>query len=84
MIKMLQIKYGPEATSMHRNHTHAGIETSTTTKQSNCSLSKQLIHLLLNNGMISHSCLDIELPEVIEQGKMVPKLNMVTPNHIQH
>ena len=30
MIKMLQVKYGLEATSMHRNHEHTRIETCTT------------------------------------------------------
>ena len=84
IIKMLQVKYWPEATSMLRNHKHTRVETSTYRRWFNCSLSKQVIHLLLNNGMMSHSCLDIELPEVTEQGRMVPKLKMVTPNHIKH
>ena len=84
MIKILQVKYGPEPTSTLRNHKNARIETSTTRRQFNCSLSKQLIHLLLNSGMMSYSCLDIELSEVKEQGRMGPKLKMVTPNHIKH
>ena len=47
-------------------------------------LSKKLINLLLNNRMMSCSHLDIKLPEVMEQGRMRPKLKMVTPNHIKH
>ena len=70
MIKTLQVNYGPEATSMLRNHKHARIETSTTRRWFNHSLSKQLIHLLLNNGMMSGSHLDIKLSEVMEQGRM--------------
>ena len=83
-IKMLQVKYGPEATSMLRNNKHTGIETSPIRRWFNHSLSKQLIHLLLNNGMMSCSHLHIELPEVTEQGRMGPKLKMVTLNHIKH
>ena len=83
MIKTLQVKYGPEATSTLRNHKHAGIETSTTIRWFNHSLSEQLINLLLNNGMMSGSHLDIKLQEVMEQGRMGPKLKMVTPNHIK-
>ena len=48
-------------------HTH--IETSTTRKWFKCSLRKQLIHLHLNNWMMSCSCLQIKLPEVTEQGR---------------
>ena len=81
---MLQVKYGLEASSMLRNHKHARIETSTTRRWFNCSLSKQPIHLLLNNGMMSCSCLDIELWEVMEQGRTGTKLKMVTLNHIKH
>ena len=83
-IKMLEVKYEAEATIILRNHKHARIESSTTRRRFNCSLSKQLICLLLNNGMMSCSCLDIELSEVMEQGRMGPKLKMVTPNHIKH
>ena len=54
---------------MFRNHKHTRIETSTTNRWFNHSLSKQLIHLLLNNGMMSFSCLNIKLPEVAEQGE---------------
>ena len=64
MIKMIQVKYGPEATSTNRNHKHTRIESSTTRRWFNCSLSQQLIHLLLNNGMMSGSHLDIKMPEV--------------------
>ena len=78
MIKMLEVKYGPEATSMLRNHKQASIQTSTTRRWFNCSLSKQLIHLLLNSGMMSCSHLDIELSEGTEQGRTGPKLKMVT------
>ena len=84
MIKMLQVNYGLEAISMLRNHKHARIETSTTRRWFNHSLSKQLIHLLLNNGMISCSCLDIKLLEVMEQGRMGPTLKMVTHKHVKH
>ena len=66
------------------NHKHARIQTSTTRRWFNCSLSKQLIHLLLNNGMMSCSHFDIELSKVKEQGKMGPKLKVVTPTHIKH
>ena len=34
--------------------------------------------------MMSCHHLDIKAPEVTEQGKMGPKLKMVTPNHIKH
>ena len=66
---------------MLRNHRHARMETSTTRRWFNCSFSEQL---LLNNGMMSSGCLDIKLPEVMEQGRMGPKLKMVTLNHIKH
>ena len=69
MIKILQVKYGSEVTGMLRNHKHARIETSTTRRLLNHSLSKQLIHLLLNNGMMSHICLDIELLEITNKGE---------------
>ena len=84
MIKMLQVKYGSEAPSTVWNHKHTRIETSTIIRGFNCSLSKNLINLLLNNGMMSCSHLDIKLPEVTEQGRMRPMLKMVTPNHIKH
>ena len=42
--------------------THTRIETSTTRRGFNYSLSMKLINLLLNNGMMSCSCLDIKLP----------------------
>ena len=69
MFKPLKVKYELEATSTLRNHNHDGIETSTIRRWFNCSLKKQLIHLLLNNGMMSCSCLDNELSEVTEQGR---------------
>ena len=84
MIKMLQVKHEPEATSTLRSHKHARIENSTTRRWFNCSLSKQLIHLLLNNRMMSNSLLDIKLPEVMEQGRTGLKLKELTPNHIKH
>ena len=83
-IKMLQVKCGLEDTSTPRNHYHTGIETSTTRRWFNCSLNKQLIHLLLNNGMMSGSHLDIKLPEVRKQGRTGLKLKMLIPNHIKH
>ena len=82
-IKILQVKNVSEAPSMLRNHKHATIETSTIQRGLNHSLSKKLINLLLNNGMMSCSHLDIKLPEVMEQGRLGPKLKMVTPNHIK-
>ena len=42
------------------------------------------IHLLLNNGMMSCSCFHIELMEGVVQGRVWPKLKMVTLNHIKH
>ena len=69
MIKKLQVKYELEATSMLGNHKHARIETRTTRRWFNFSLSKQLIHLLLKNGMVSGSFLYIKLLEVAEQGR---------------
>ena len=84
MIKMLQVKYGSKAPSTLRNHKHARIETSTTRRGFIHSLSKKLINFLLNNGMMSCSCLDIKLLEVTEQGRTRPKLKIVTPNHIKH
>ena len=84
MITLLKIKYWLEATSMLTNQKHAGIKTSTTRGWFNCSVKKQLIHLLLNNWMMSCSCLHTELLEVMEQGRMGPMLKMVTLNHIKH
>ena len=54
-IGLLKVKYVPEATSMLRNNKHTGIGVRTTRRWFYCSLSKQLIHLLLNNGMMSCS-----------------------------
>ena len=84
MIKKLQDKYGSEAPSMFRHHKHARVETSTTRRGFSCSLSKKLINLPLNNRTMNCQHLDIKLPEVMEQGRMGPKLKMVTPNHIKH
>ena len=70
MIKLLKVKYGLEATSMLRNNKHTGIETSSTKRWFIGSLRKQLIHLLLNNGMMSCSHLYIELSEVMDQGRV--------------
>ena len=84
MIKMPQVKYGLETPSMLRHHKHTRIETSTTRRGFNCSLSKKLINLPLNNRMISCWCLDIKSLEVTKQGRMGPKLKMVTLNHIKH
>ena len=84
MIKLLKVKYGPEATSMLRNNKHTGIETNTMRRWFYHSLSKQLFHLLLNNGMMSSSCLHTELPEIMEQGRVSPKLQMVILQHIKY
>ena len=84
MIKMLQVEYGLNATTMLRYHKHARIETSTTRRGFNCSLSKKLINLPLNNRMMSCYHLDIKVPEVTEHGRTGSKLKMVTLIHIQH
>ena len=84
MIKLLEVKYRPEATSTLRNNKHTGIETSTTRRQFYWSLSKHLIHLLLNTRWWSCSHFHIKLLEITEQGRVWPKLKMVTWNHIQH
>ena len=83
-IKLLKVKYGPEATSLLRSNKHTGKEIITTRRWFNCSIRKQSIHLLLKNGMMSCNHLHIELLEVTEQGKVWPKLKMVTLNHIKH
>ena len=69
MIKLPKVKYGPEATSILRKNKHIGIETSTTRRSLYSSLSKQLIYFLLDKGMMSYNCLNIELLEIMEQGK---------------
>ena len=79
-IKPFKVKHGSEATSTLRNNKYTGIETSTSRRWLYCSLSKWLIHFLLNNGMMSYSCLHTELPEIMEQGRTSPKLKMVTLN----
>ena len=84
IIKPLTVKYGTETTSTLRNSKHTGIETSSTRRWFYCSLSKQLIHFLLDNGMVCCSCLIIELLEITEQGRTWPKLKMVILNHIMH
>ena len=84
MIKMLLAKYRLQAPSMLRHHKHARIETSTTRRGFNCFLTKKLIKLPLNNKMMSCCHLDIKLPEVMEQGRVGPKLKMVTLNYIKH
>ena len=84
MIKILQVKYGSEAPSMLKYHKHVRIETSTTRRGFNCSLSQKRINLPLNNRMMSCHHLDIKLPQVTQQGRMGPKLKMVTQNHTKH
>ena len=84
MIKLLKVKDRPETTSMLGNSKHTGIKTSTTRRWFYHSLSKQLIHFLLDNGMMSCSCLKFEALEIMDQGSMGTKLKMVTPNHIKH
>ena len=69
-ITPLKVKYGPEATSMLRNNKHTGIETSTTRRWFNYSFRKLLIYFLLNNGKMSCIHFHIELPEVMEQGRV--------------
>ena len=83
-IKLVKVNYGPETTSMLRNNKHIGIETSTTRKWFYSSLSKQFIHFFLDNGILTYSCLNVEPFEITEQGRMRPKLQMVTLNHIKH
>ena len=60
VIKQLKVKYGQESTSMLRNNKHTGKETSTTRNWFYSSLNKQLIYLLLDNGMMSFSCLNTD------------------------
>ena len=69
---------------MLRNNKHTGIETSTTRRLLYHSLSKQLIHFLLDNGKMNCSCLNIEVLEIMEQGKTRPVLKMVTLDYIKH
>ena len=68
IIKLPRVKYGPEATSMLRNNKHTGIETGTTRRWFNCSLRKELIHLLLNSGMMSCSHLHINCWKLWNKG----------------
>ena len=70
MIKLLNVKYGLETTSMLRNNKHTGIETSMTRRWFNCYLRKQLIHLLLNNGIMTCGHFHIEQLEIMEQGRV--------------
>ena len=83
-IKPLKVKYGPETTSILKNKKPTEIGTSTTRRWFNHSLRKQLIHLLVNNGMMSCSHFHIKLSDIMEQGRMGPKLKMVTLNYIKH
>ena len=83
-IKLLKVKYGLETTIMLRYNKHAGKETNTTRRWFCGSLSKQLIHFLLDNQTMNCSCLNIKLLEITEQRRMRPKLNMVTLNYIKH
>ena len=83
MIKLLMVKYGPE-TSVLRNNNDIGIETSITRRWFYSSLSKQLIYFPLDNWMMICSCFNIEPLEIMEQGRMRPKLKMVTLNYIKY
>ena len=67
-IKMLQVTYRLDATSMLRNHKHARIETSTTRRWFNHSLSKQLICLLLNNGWWATATLTLNCQKLLNKG----------------
>ena len=51
---------------------------------SNTPLASSSPHFLLYNGMMLCSCLNIKPLEITQQGRMRPKLNMVTLNHIKH
>ena len=84
MIKLLKVKHGQVIISTLRNNKHIGIEKSTSRRWFYSSLGKQLIYFLLDNGMMSCSCLNIELLKIMEQGKIRPKLKMLTLNHIKH
>ena len=77
------VKYGLDTTNMFRNNKHIGIETRNT-RWFYSSLSNQLNYFLLDNGMISCSCLNTELLEIMEQGMMRPLLKLVTLKHIKH
>ena len=68
MIKMLKVKCGPETTHTIRNNKHIGIETSTTRKWFYSSLIEKLIYLLLDKGMMSCICLNIEPLEIPDKG----------------
>ena len=41
-------------------------------------------YFLSDNGMMSCNCLNIELLEITEQGRMGPNLKMVTLHHFKH
>ena len=84
MITLLKVKYGPKTTSILRNNEHIGRETSTMRRCFYHSLSKQLIHFLLNNGMMSCSCLHINQLEITEKRRAWPTLKVVSLNHIKH
>ena len=83
-IKLLKVMYWLERPPICLGTTNNWIETSTTRRWFYSSLSKQLIHFLLNNGIMICSCLHIKQPEITEQGRVWPKLKMVTLNHIKH
>ena len=59
------------------------IEISTTRRWFNCSLSKQFIHLLLNNGIMSSSHLDIKLAK-LQNKEDRTKAEDGDPNNIKH
>ena len=77
MMKQLKVKYGLKTPSMLKNK-HTGIEN----RWFYSSFSEH--HpLLLDNGMMSYSCLNIELLEIMEQGRTWTNLKMVIMNYIK-
>ena len=68
IIKLPKVKYGPE-TSILNSNKPIGIETSSIRRLFYSSLSKQLIYFLLDNEMMSYSCLNIEPLDIMEQGR---------------
>ena len=83
MIKSFKVEDRVYATHTLRNN-NIGIKNSPTRGLFNGTLSQQLIHLLLNNEMISRSSTYVKPPEIMEYQRVTPKLKMVTPHCIEH
>ena len=61
------------------NHNYISVKAISTSEWFNGTLNYELIHLLLDNRMMSHSFPNVKLFEIIEL-RMTPKLKMVTFN----